>query len=174
MPFPQRSLGEDESVVLDLHPHWKRLIIPALLLPVVAGVTSFAVFLIRSGREQTPLRWAVVVVALVLLLRFSVWPLLVWRATRYVLTTKRIILRSGVFSRSGRDIPLSRVNDVSFRRTFVERLLGCGTLTVESAGEHGQVVLPEVPDVERVQREIYRCAEDDQRRTSGQPEHAGG
>jgi uncharacterized membrane protein YdbT with pleckstrin-like domain len=159
MPFPQRLLGEDEEVVLDLHPHWKRLILPALLVPVVAGLASYGIFLLPDNSARTPLRWAIAVVGLLILLRFSLWPWLRWLTTRYVLTTKRVVIRRGVFGRSGRDIPLTRVNDVSFHHSLFERLLRCGTLTIESAGEHGQVVLPEVPTVELVQREIYKCVE---------------
>lgn len=159
MPFPQRLLGDDESIVLDLHPHWKRLILPALLVPLVAGLASYVIFLLPDNSARTPLRWAIVVVGLLILLRFSLWPWLRWLTTRYVLTTKRVVIRQGVFGRSGRDVPLTRVNDVSFHHSLFERVLRCGTLTIESAGEHGQVVLPEVPTVELVQRQIYKCVE---------------
>jgi uncharacterized membrane protein YdbT with pleckstrin-like domain len=68
-------------------------------------------------------------------------------------------MRTGVFSRQGRDIPLNRVNDVSFQHNFFERLLGCGTLTIESAGERGQVVLSEIPHVEKIQSQLYDLVE---------------
>lgn len=160
MPFPARLLGEGEEVVLDLHPHWKRLVVPAVLVPVVAGVGTYLMFVLPSGSFQTPGRLAIAVVGVAVLLRFSVWPWLRWLTTRYVLTTHRVVIREGVFGRSGRDVPLTRVNDVSFHHSLVERMLGCGTLTIESAGEHGQVELPEVPRVERVQREVYRLVEE--------------
>lgn len=159
MAFPQRLLGEGEEVVLDLHPHPKRLVVPALLVPLVVGAASFGFFALPDGAAQAPARVAIVVVAVGILLRFSVWPWLRWLTTRYVLTTDRIVVREGVFGRSGRDIPLTRVNDVSFHHSLFERLLGCGTLTIESAGEHGQLELPEVPRVEKVQREVYRCVD---------------
>ena len=76
-------------------------------------------------------------------------------------TNERIITRQGVFARVGRDIPLNRVNDVSFQHSFFERLLGTGTLTIESAGERGQVVLTEIPRVERVQSQLYELVEAD-------------
>lgn len=169
MPYPHRLLADDEEVVLDLHPHWKRLLLPALLVPVVVGLASYAAFLVPSGSVRTPVRWAIVAVAVVVLLRWSLWPYVVWQTTRYVLTTRRVIIRRGVFGRSGRDIPLTRVNDVSFHHSLFERLLRCGTLTIESAGEHGQVVLPEVPDVELVQREVYRCVDEETRRLGAEP-----
>jgi len=165
--FPRRLLGDDEDVVLDMHPHWKQLVVPVLLIPVVVGLATYLVLLVPDGSAHRPLQWAVVAVAALLLLRFSLWPYLKWQTTHYVLTTRRVIIRQGVLARSGRDIPLTRVNDASFHHTFFERLLRCGTLTIESAGEHGQVVLPEVPTVELVQREVYRRVEDEVRRQGG-------
>lgn len=165
-PFPTRLLGEDEEVLLDLHPHWKRLIIPALLLPIVVGVASYLVFLVPHGSVRAPLRWGIVAIALLVLARWSVWPFLQWVTTRYVLTNRRVVIRTGVLSRAGRDIPLTRVNDVSFRHSLVDRMLGCGTLTIESAGEKGQVVLPEVPSVELVQRQVLRRAEEESLRVA--------
>ena len=167
MPFPSRLLAEDEEVVLDLHPHWKQLVVPLLLIPVVCGVASYVAFILPDDSARTALRWAIAVVAALMLLRFSLWPYLKWQTTHYVLTTRRVVIRQGVFGRSGRDIPLTRVNDVSFRHTLFERLLRCGTLTIESAGEHGQVVLPEVPQVEMVQREVYKRVEAEVRRQGG-------
>ena len=167
MPFPDRLLADDERIVLDLHPHWKQLLLPSLLLPIVVGVSSYLLFLVPHGSVRTPLRWAIVAVAALVLLRFTFWPWIRWQTTHYVLTTRRVIIRRGVLGRSGRDIPLTRVNDVSFHHSLLERVLRCGTLTIESAGEHGQVVLPEVPDVELVQREVYRAVEEESRRLVG-------
>lgn len=167
MPFPNRLLAEDEEVVLDLHPHWKQLVVPLLLIPVVIGISVYVAYVLPDDSARTALRWAIVVIAALILLRFSLWPYLKWQTTHYVLTTRRVVIRQGVFGRSGRDIPLTRVNDVSFQHTFFERLLRCGKLTIESAGEHGQVVLPEVPHVEWVQREVYKCVEEEVRRQGG-------
>jgi hypothetical protein len=69
-------------------------------------------------------------------------------------------------------MPLSRINDVTFEHTnLLERLLGCGTLVVESAGERGQLVLRDVPRVEEVQRDVYRLAEQDEERRRANPSH---
>src|SRR5204863_426156 len=76
-------------------------------------------------------------------------------------TNERVIMREGVFSREGRDIPLNRVNDVSFHHTFFQRLLGTGVLTIESAGERGQVVLENIPHVEKIQSQLYELVEAD-------------
>ena len=59
---------------------------------------------------------------------------------------------------------------MTFEHTgILERILGCGTLTVESAGERGQLVLRDVPRVEEVQRDVYRLAEADEERRRREP-----
>jgi hypothetical protein len=71
-----------------------------------------------------------------------------------------------VAARNGSDIPLSRITDVSFRKSPLDRLLGCGTLVVEAAGEHAEIILPQVPHVERVSAALFQLAEDERLRAS--------
>lgn len=155
MPFPSRLLGPDEHVIVDTHPHWKRLIAPAVVFIATAGVGSYLVTVVPDWSLQRWLRIAIAVVALLVIVSWSIRPWLGWLGTRYTLTNERVVLRDGVLTRRGRDIPLNRVNDVAFHHTLLERVLGCGTLTIESAGDHGQVVLYEVPEVEFMQRAVY-------------------
>ena len=166
MAFPRRLLADDEQIVLDLHPHWKQLLLPSLLLPVGVGVSTYLLFVVPSGSVRAPLRWAIVAVAALVLVRFTVWPWISWQTTHYVLTTRRVVIRRGVLGRSGRDIPLTRVNDVSSSQRLWQRLLSCGQLTVESAGERGQSILQNIPKVVRVQKVVYELVEaDHERRT---------
>jgi len=167
MGYPRRLLDDDERVVLELHPHWRRLILPALAVPVVVGLGVFGAAQV-SGSATTAVRVAILVVALLLLLILSLGPFLRWITTLYVVTDRRIAVRSGVLNRTGRDVPLTRVNDVTFAHNVIERMIfRSGTLTVESGGERGQVVLSDVPRVEDVQATIYRLAEDDDERRRG-------
>jgi uncharacterized membrane protein YdbT with pleckstrin-like domain len=96
-------------------------------------------------------------------------PVLRWRTTTYELTTRRLRMRSGIVARQGRDIPLARINDVSFEKGLLDRLLGSGRLVVESAGEHGQLVLTDIPGVEYVQATLFRLTEDEQQRDPRAP-----
>jgi uncharacterized membrane protein YdbT with pleckstrin-like domain len=91
-------------------------------------------------------------------------PVLRWRTTTYELTTRRLRVREGIVTRHGRDIPLARINDVSFEKGPLDRLLGSGRLVVESAGEHGQIVLTDIPQVEFAHATLFRLVEEEQRR----------
>jgi uncharacterized membrane protein YdbT with pleckstrin-like domain len=162
--FPESVLTKDEHVVLALHPHWKALIRPLFVVVLAIAVVAVAAAFLPTAGWATPVLYAIGAVALVAVLALAFWPWLNWRTTHYVLTNERVIMRHGVVSRSGRDIPISRVNDVSFQHGPVERMLGCGTLTIESAGERGQVVLTDIPHVEKVQSVLYELVEDDRNR----------
>jgi uncharacterized membrane protein YdbT with pleckstrin-like domain len=90
-----------------------------------------------------------------------------WSTTHFVLTTERLIFRSGVVAKFGREIPLERINDVTFSQSLFERLIGAGDLLLESAGEHGQSRFSNIRDPEAVQLEIYRQMEANDRRRTG-------
>ena len=154
----------DEQPVLLLHPHWKTLIRPILVAVLVVAVALVAEAVIPSGSGAVAARGAVGVVAVLILMVLLIVPLLRWRTTTYELTTKRLRTRYGIVTRRGRDIPLTRINDVSFEKSILDRLLGAGRLVVESAGEHGQIMLRDIPNVEYVQATLFRLVEDEQRR----------
>lgn len=150
MAISAKLLGEDEYVVASTRTHWKALIIPVLVLILLAGGGIFLVAIIPAGGLQTPLRILIGAVALVGIAAWVLKPFLGWYFSTYTLTNRRMITRHGVLNRTGRDIPLMRINDVSYEHHLMDRLLGCGTLMIESAGERGQVILPDVPHVERI------------------------
>lgn len=156
-----RSLAPGEESVEVLHPHWKTLVKPAGLAFVIVAVLLVGEVLIPAGKMAAVERLALGVVAIALLMWWLMYPVLAWRTTQYEITTRRMRLRDGILTRSGRDIPLSRVTDVSFRKGLLDRLLGCGTLVVESAGEHGEIVLTEIPHVEKVSSTLFQLVENE-------------
>jgi membrane protein YdbS with pleckstrin-like domain len=150
MAISAKLLGEDEYVVVSTRTHWKALIFPVFVLLLVAGAGGFLAAIVPSGSLQTPARIAILAVGVVVLVAFAAKPFLNWFFSTYTLTNRRLITRHGILTRTGRDIPLMRINDVSYEHGLMDRILRCGTLHIESAGERGQVILPDVPHVEHV------------------------
>lgn len=143
-----RLLGADEHVVLTLRTHGKALIGPAFGLVVTGALLGVGTALIPSAYRPGG-QYGVVVLVFLLAIWWALVPFLRWRSRTYTITNHRLISREGILSRTGTDLPLPRINDVSYRRSLLDRVLGCGTLTISTAGE-GLVVLDDVPDVERV------------------------
>ena len=164
MAFPEKLLTADESVVRHLHPHWTTLVPAVLCFLVTCAGFGVLVAVVPDGSARGPLLIAIAVVAVIVLVWWVLRPFLRWGSTHYVLTTERVLIRTGVLSHSGRDIALGRINDVGFERTLGDRLLGSGTLLIESAGEQGMQRLVDVPRADDVQQILNRLIEDDERR----------
>ncbi len=157
MSFPRRYLNEGEEIVLDQRPHWF-----FLAGPVIALVASLVLAVVVSARVEGDLQTVALVPALLLVGVSLVWVLVRyarWATTSFVITTDRLIHRHGVLSKSGREIPLERLNDVSFHQTLFQRLIRSGDLLIESAGERGQQMFSNFPHPERTQNQIHRQIE---------------
>jgi uncharacterized membrane protein YdbT with pleckstrin-like domain len=158
--YPDDVLAEGEEVVLHTHPHARMLVGPVLVLFLVVGVASFLAALV-SAQQWAPWAWlGLAVVGLGLVVRFTLLPVLRWRTTHFVVTTRRVLVRDGVLSRQGIDVPMARIHSVQFRRTVLERLLGSGTLVIESASDE-PLEFADVPRVERVHALLYQEVADD-------------
>lgn len=158
MGIPQRLLDDDEQVVVDVRPHGRALVGPALVLLVVAPVTVVMAASVPGGQVGSVLRWVVLGLGALAVVRGAVVPFLVWRSTSYTVTTHRVAVRRGVLHRFGRDVLLGRVSAVTFRSGPWDRLFGSGRIRIDTAGE-GPLVLDDVPAVERVQRAVQTYAE---------------
>lgn len=152
MSLPSKLLGNGEAVVLHLRRHWRVLVGPVLVLLVLAAALGAGVALIP--REWRP--WADIalgIMVLILFCWFVLTPLLRWRTTTYTFTNRRIITRSGIFTTVGHDLPLARINDMSYERSFIDKLFGSGTLVLQTAADD-PLSLTKIPDVERVHVEM--------------------
>ncbi|MEO7370822.1 MAG: PH domain-containing protein, partial [Ilumatobacteraceae bacterium] len=155
MPFPKKNLNANETIALDMHPHWWYFADPAwsLLGSIVLGIIVLA----RTDPGTTA-RKSLGVVALVLLVGTAIWLItryLKWLTTNFVITSNRLIFRQGVIGKSGIEIPLERVNNVNFSQTILERIFGAGNLLVESGGEDGQQRFTDIRHPDRVQNLIH-------------------
>jgi uncharacterized membrane protein YdbT with pleckstrin-like domain len=161
MAFPKRLLADHEELVLDLRPHWI-----ALVLPVLATVLLIAAEIIVFVAFDPPvwLAWVVVIAGVVVFLVFPVRAFLSWITAHFVVTSDRVIHRSGWLAKSAMEIPLERINDVKFRQSVLERMVGAGDLVIESGGEYGQNRFTDIRGPEDVQKLIYEKAEENQRR----------
>ena len=162
MSYPEKLLADDETVVAHLHPHWVTLA-PAVLwfLAICVGTGVGLAYIPSHGTSHTVLLIVIAVLAVLLLIWLTISKLIEWRATHYVFTTHRILIRRGVLHHTGRDIALQRVTDVAYSQTLFDRIVKAGTLTIESAGEHGQETLHNLPNSARMQQTLNRLIEQD-------------
>jgi uncharacterized membrane protein YdbT with pleckstrin-like domain len=156
MAFSEKLLGQGEHVVLHLRTHWKALIGSVLVflvmcLTVGAGV-GVLVPMVAEGSRQI-LTWVIVGLAVVLFVALSLLPFLRWWTTTFTITNRRLITRRGILSKSGHDLPLIRINNVEYQRSLLDRMLGCGTLTLTTAAED-PLTLRDIPGIEHVHLQL--------------------
>jgi uncharacterized membrane protein YdbT with pleckstrin-like domain len=166
MPYPKKLLNPDETVALDLHPHWWYFFeaAAALAVSIIAGVVVRV--LLDDGNTRKYLSYivlaAIVLSAIWLFTRYTKWV-----TTNFVITNDRIIFRQGVIAKSGIEIPLDRVNNVNFNQSIFERMLGAGDLLIESGGEDGQQRFTDVRKPQNVQNLIHAQVEAKNRQRAG-------
>jgi membrane protein YdbS with pleckstrin-like domain len=151
--FPRKLLAPGEDVVLETHPNWSILVPRTSLFLLVVAVCVAIVVLWSSA----PLWFGYVLLGFAGLFFLALLAKIVmWRSTTLVLTNRRVVYRTGVFRRLGREIPLDRVQDVTYTQSLAERLVGAGSLTIESAGAGGEEPFPDIRHPAEVQSLINR------------------
>jgi uncharacterized membrane protein YdbT with pleckstrin-like domain len=153
MPFPRRLLIEGEELILDRRPHWVALLGPALVAIVGLALAWWLSTLMDS------VAWLPWVVYAALVLVYPVPKVVSWLTSNFAVTSDRVIHREGFIAKRSMEIPLEAINDVRFDQGIIDRMLGAGTLVIQSASEQGRQIFDNIRDPEGVQRTIYQEGE---------------
>jgi len=155
MAYPSRLLNDNETVSVDLHPHWWFLAAPtfAIVVAMTAGVVT-----LLATEADTSVRTAAGWATMVAIAASAVWLVTRygrWLTTHFVITNRRVIFRTGLLTKRGIEIPIDRVNTVYFHQGIFERMVGAGDLLIESGGESGQQRFTDIRQPDRVQRVLH-------------------
>jgi uncharacterized membrane protein YdbT with pleckstrin-like domain len=174
MTFAKKNLNPNETIALDMHPHWWYFAGPAVSLFVIivlGGYLAWGADIDGDGGKVL----SIIVIAMIV--AAAVWLVvryLKWITTYFVITSHRLIFRTGVLAKSGIEIPLERINNVNFHQSILERVLGAGDLLIESGGEDGQSRYTDIRHPDRVQRLIHAQMENTAQRHGSYAAPGGG
>jgi len=164
MPYPTRLLSEGETVTLDLRPHWWYFA-KHIAASIVLLILLVLVFQVHGTPHKVGFAgWGI------LALIWAGWlglRYLNWNFTHFVVTSKRVIYRTGVLGKHGVEIPLDRISNINFNQSVWERIIGAGDLEIESAGRDGQTKFDDVWHPDAVQHELYAQIKDHARTRAG-------
>ena len=132
---------------------------PSLLLAAPGAILGISIALLLSyyvipilvnspvSQYASPLIiWAVI---WLLCLASTGWKMLVLATTQYEITSQRIFYKRGVFNRHKDQLEIVRIRDLSTYRPFIQRLVGLGTLTMDTVDRtHPTLVIPGLYDVD--------------------------
>jgi membrane protein YdbS with pleckstrin-like domain len=171
VPAAEQTLWEGSPSIALLYGKLLRLIVRFLVLvligyfaivkglPILASSqSSLGTFVVEHGNRVELGIMAVLTLAFIP----AVVALLVAgarnRSTRYRVTNQRIVIESGLFSRSLDEIDLRSVDDIELRQSFVERLFNIGEIALVSTDKVGpRRTLHGIHDP-RNSREVIRAA----------------
>ena len=173
MGLPAKVLADDETALVVLRPHVRRLVRPALVLLLLAPAAGYALGAVPAGATQATIRAVVGAVAAIVALRWVIWPFATWWTTLYVLTDQRLLERVGVVGRSGHDLPLRGITDVVVAQRLGERLLRTGTLSVTTEGG-AKFTMTDVPGVSRLQHGLLAVPTTSRSASPRRPGDSGG
>jgi hypothetical protein len=141
MTFPRRLLNDGEEVVVELRPHWA-----FLGWPLVAGIAALVLAVAVKVAFSPPVGVEYLLVGVLgVALLWLAGRTLRWITTSLVLTTTRLVERSGVLGRRALEIRLERINELSYHQSLPGRMVRTGELMVETGGESGDIAFDHVP-----------------------------
>ncbi|MGH2736562.1 MAG: PH domain-containing protein [Actinomycetota bacterium] len=151
----RRHLLPGEQVLLSTRRHAGALLGPVLVAFAVVALCALAGLLLTPESTTDPLDLSLGAVAGLALtwLLSRIWR---WSVVRLVLTDERLIEMRGRVWRGVSSMPLTKLVDVSVRRTLPGRLLGYGSVTVISA-DGGVRRFERLPHPARVYRTILEA-----------------
>lgn len=146
-----------EAIVARVRSHARALIFPGIILVATAGALGyfFGTFP-QSWQNLAVLAAGILVIVVVWFL-----PFFSWLARNYTITTRRVVLSSGVFVRVRQELLHSRGYDVTVRQTWVQRMFGSGDLLINAGHDH-PVILRDIPSVSLTQEALHDLMENNQ------------
>jgi uncharacterized membrane protein YdbT with pleckstrin-like domain len=145
---------QPETVVARLRSHGRALFWPCLVLVADAGALGY----FGGSFAEAWQNWAVLAAAVLVAVLLFLVPLIAWLGRNYTITTRRIVLRSGVLVRTRQELLHSRGYDVTVRKAGLQGMFGSGDILVNTGLER-PVVLRDVPGADLVQATLHDLME---------------
>ena len=127
MKFIQKTLPRNENIEMAISFHWTHTLIACLYLLFLGWfLVGFFIFLSMIVEKWT---------------------------TERALTSRRLIVKVGLISRSTEEISCNRIEEVNLEQSIFQRILGCGNIKVTGVGS-GEIILKNIDNPLEVQRKI--------------------
>ena len=155
----RKALVPGEQVIVTTRPQPRKLAGAAAAFILSPAIAAFAsAWVVRGEAErlmpELTASWTPWLVAGSALAVAGVWlgyclpRLLKWQGTRYTLTSRRIISRSGILHRQDQQVNLASVRNLTVHESVLQRLVRSGNISLET-GYQGVVTFQDVPEVAR-------------------------
>ena len=118
-----------------------------IILNIVGFVSAFRF-------EEQALQITGLVVWIATIVFFLIW-FIHTKSTKLSITNTDILLEKGLLSKERREVAIEKVRTVNIKQTFLNRILGVGEISIFTAGDLPEIVVPGMPDPNKT-REIIK------------------
>lgn len=157
MSYAEKNLAPGETIVYRARYHWIYYR-TALALLLVSAVFALWWWIAgsRLGAESTS---SVLGNVALLFLGAAVASFLIRRirnaADEFVVTTRRVVRKVGLFAREAEFAPIEKIQDITIDQGVTARVLGYGTVALETASESGRILFPDIARPEAFRNAIW-------------------
>ena len=157
MGYAEKNLAPGETILHRARYHWVfyRFSIAVLVLAGFLGAASLYARHAQAGdevgRPLALLAAAFVAIALVAFLARRVRA----NVDEFVVTSRRVIRKVGLVAREIQQAPLEKIQDITIEQGVLGRMLGYGTVIVETASEKGMLVFPAIAAPESFRNHVW-------------------
>jgi membrane protein YdbS with pleckstrin-like domain len=153
----RKVLLPGEQVIVVTRPQPRMLVVPGLFFVIVPALAAYAcAWVVKGGPAKfvpiVPTDWTpwlvagCLAVAAWVLLGYCLPRVMAWHATRYILTSQRLVTRYGMLRRRDQQVLLAAVRHVAIEQSLLQRLLRSGNISLET-GYPPATVVRDVPEV---------------------------
>lgn len=146
---------QPEQILVRFRRHGKILFWPVMALLLASFLAGMFLGAFAQQWQNILLGCALCVLVIA---GFAV-PFVGWLGARSTITTKRVIARSGIFTRTRQEIFINRVRAVNSRRSLLQRLCGSGDIEIYIIGGSDPLLLADVPGVKDISEILQSLVE---------------
>src|SRR5262245_15829148 len=157
MGYAEKNLAPNERVLFRARYHWVfyRFSIIVLILVVALVIAALYAKSAQAADEVgRPLLWIAALFAAIAVGSFA---MLRFRANldEFVVTNRRVIRKIGIFAREVQQAPIEKIQDITVEQGILGRMLGYGTVIVQTASETGMLIFPSVSGPDRFRNQVW-------------------
>lgn len=156
MKYPKSALATDETILFDVHHHISVMLKPMLLFD--SCLVAWLILVIKVDFFRRGWVFLAGLALLIALFAYQAWRVLVWTRVNLVLTDRRLVYRSGVFTRHSSEIPLGKISGVATYQMFLGRIFSSGDLVIKFDSASGIVesAFLKLPQPEKLKLDILK------------------
>lgn len=118
----------------DIYNHERRLNILTIFYRAIISLPGFVIILYFATIQSSAEDWINILLIMLFALLTFPFIFLHWYYYTFYITSKEIVIKSGVVSRRQRNIPIERIQNIEITQNFLQRILGIAKVLIETAG----------------------------------------